>query len=142
MAELSLQQASAIVDGALAKARAMKLLPMTIVVVDRNGVMKAMKREDGTGLIGPDMVFGKAFGAVSLGRSSGENATRMSGNPGLVAALSAASGGKFIAARGAVLIFSSDGEMIGAVGAGGDTGEADEVCSAAGVAAAGLKTSA
>jgi uncharacterized protein GlcG (DUF336 family) len=73
---LTLQQASAIVDGALAKARALKLRPMTIVVLDAAGVLKAMKREDGSGLIGPDIVLGKAFGAVAMRRSSRENGER------------------------------------------------------------------
>jgi uncharacterized protein GlcG (DUF336 family) len=106
---LTLQQASAIVDGALAKARALKLRPMTIVVLDAAGVLKAMKREDGSGLIGPDIVLGKAFGAVAMRRSSRENGERFGPNPALLAGITASAGGRFVAAPGAVLIHAADG---------------------------------
>jgi uncharacterized protein GlcG (DUF336 family) len=39
---------------------------------------------------------------------------------------------------GGVLIAASDGEILGAVGISGDTGDNDEVCALAGIQAAGL----
>ena len=45
MSGLTLQEAEAIVQGALAKARELKCKPMTVAVVDAGGAAIAMKRE-------------------------------------------------------------------------------------------------
>jgi uncharacterized protein GlcG (DUF336 family) len=43
-----------------------------------------------------------------------------------------------IPSPGGVLIAGADGEVVGAIGISGDTGDNDEVCAMAGIAAAGL----
>ena len=45
MSGLTLQEADAIVQGALAKARELKCKPMTVAVVDAGGAAIVMKRE-------------------------------------------------------------------------------------------------
>lgn len=45
MSGLTLQEAEAIVQGALAKARELKCKPMTVAVVDAGGAAIVMKRE-------------------------------------------------------------------------------------------------
>ncbi|HVJ30893.1 MAG TPA: heme-binding protein, partial [Gammaproteobacteria bacterium] len=47
MPTLTLAQANQIVAKALEKARAMKIKPVTVVVLDDAGHLKAMQREDG-----------------------------------------------------------------------------------------------
>ena len=55
-----------------------------------------------------------------------------------VAALTGVSGGRVVPVPGGVLVRTSDGILIGAVGVSGDTSDKDEECAAHGVHAAGL----
>jgi uncharacterized protein GlcG (DUF336 family) len=64
---LTLSQASAIVDHALAYARAHDLDPITIAALDARGCIVALKMEDGSGLMRPDIAAGKAWGALGMG---------------------------------------------------------------------------
>ena len=73
-----------------------------------------------------------------MGFGTRELAEQAAKSPTFVAALAAASQGRMIPSPGGVLIASADGEVVGAVGISGDTGDIDEVCAMAGIAAAGL----
>jgi uncharacterized protein GlcG (DUF336 family) len=64
---LTLSQASAIVDHALAYARGHDLAPMAIAALDARGCIVALKTEDGSGLMRPDIAVGKAWGALGMG---------------------------------------------------------------------------
>ena len=46
MSQLTLSQASTIVDAALAEGRARNLKPLTVAVLDAGGHLVALKRED------------------------------------------------------------------------------------------------
>ncbi len=59
-------------------------------------------------------------------------------NPTFLASLAAVAQGKFVAQTGAVLIKNAAGEILGAAGASGGTGDEDEAICIAGIAAAGL----
>ena len=59
-------------------------------------------------------------------------------NPNFFVALAATADGKFLPQTGAVVIKDAQGEVIGAVGASGGTGDEDEAICIAGVQAAGL----
>jgi uncharacterized protein GlcG (DUF336 family) len=87
-----------------------------------------------------DIAQAKAWGAVGMGISSRQLAQRAKDNPNFFVSLSATSGGKFLPQPGAVLILSNDGQVLGAVGASGGTGDEDELICAAGVEAVGLKS--
>jgi uncharacterized protein GlcG (DUF336 family) len=63
---------------------------------------------------------------------------RAKDNPNFYGALAATAQGKFLPQTGAVLIKNS-GDIIGAVGASGGTGDEDELICMAGVEAAGLQ---
>src|SRR3981189_143631 len=67
MKMLTLSQASAIVDHALAYARAHELAPMTIAALDARGCIVALKMEDGSGLSRGCMRAGRAWGALGMG---------------------------------------------------------------------------
>ena len=60
MSAVTLAQASTIVDAALNKARELKQMPQTVVVLDPGGHLVALKREDGSGILRYDIAFGKA----------------------------------------------------------------------------------
>lgn len=138
MTTLTLDQANAILKGAIEKARSMGIPPLTIVVLDEAGNVKAAAREDGASMFRFDIARGKAWASVGMGAASrklGENARN---NPNFFVSLAATADGKFLPQTGAVLIRNAYGTILGAAGASGATGDEDEAACAAGVEAAGL----
>lgn len=139
MAQLTLAQATEILDGALQHGRASGLQPLSVAVVDAGGNLVAFKREDGPGAaLRPAIAIGKAFGAVGLGRSSraiGEMAVE---RPHFLSSLVGASQGRLIPVPGGVLATDVDGAILGAAGVTGDTSDNDEAAAIAGIQAAGL----
>ncbi len=92
--KLTLQNASTIVDKALAKAREAKYRPMCVAVLDDGGNLKALKREDGASILRPTIAVGKAWGAVGMGESSRQLSERLKERPAFLGALSDMSGGE------------------------------------------------
>jgi uncharacterized protein GlcG (DUF336 family) len=135
---LTLAQASTIVDIALATARDMELVPMTVAVLDAGGHLVAFKREDRSGILRYDIAYGKAWGALGMGFGSRTLYERAANTPQFFNALYVASGGRVVTNPGGVLIRDGEGEIIGAVGISGDTSDKDEACAVAGIEAAGL----
>jgi uncharacterized protein GlcG (DUF336 family) len=135
---LTLAQASTIVDIALATARDLELVPMTVAVLDAGGHLVAFKREDRSGILRYDIAYGKAWGALGMGFGSRTLYERAANTPQFFNALYAASGGRVVTNPGGVLIRDAEGEIIGAVGISGDTSDKDEACAIAGIEAAGL----
>jgi len=138
MAKLTLQQANKIIEGALAKAREMKIKPLGVVVLDESGHLKAAQREDAASMFRIEIATGKAWAAVGMGASSRALAARAKDNPNFFVTLAATAGGKFLPQTGAVLIRNAAGELLGAAGASGGTGEEDEAACKYGVEQAGL----
>ncbi len=138
MTQLTLDAASTIVDAALAAGRASDQMPLTVAVLDAGGHLVAFKRENGSGILRPDIAIGKAWGALGMGMSSRLLRDRLADRPAFIGALAAASGGKLIPVPGGVLIRDADGGVVGAVGISGDASDKDEYCAIAGVRAAGL----
>jgi uncharacterized protein GlcG (DUF336 family) len=135
---LTLDQASTIVDATLAEARKRSFKPIIALVLDTGGYAVALKREDGAGLLHFDIAMGKAWGAVAMGSPSRALGDRMEQRPSVVAALAAASGGRFMPIPGGVLIRNAENAVIGSVGVSGELSDNDEICAVAGIAAAGL----
>lgn len=136
---LTLAQANAIVEAALAKGRELGLLPLTVAVLDAGGQVKAMQREDGSSLLRPEIATGKAFGALSLGLGGRELARRAQSMQGFMNALSDIAGGRAVPVQGGVLACDAGGTILGAVGISGDVSAQDEACAVAGIQAAGLR---
>jgi uncharacterized protein GlcG (DUF336 family) len=139
MAKLSLQQASTVVDTALAQGREARMMPLTVAVLDAGGHLVCLKREDGSGILRVEIAVGKAWGALGMGASSRALRDRLTDRPTFVTALTAASGGRLVPVPGGVLIKDAGGETLGAVGISGDTSDKDEYCGITGVKAAGLR---
>jgi uncharacterized protein GlcG (DUF336 family) len=139
MSLLTLKQAEVIIDKALAKAREMKLPPLAVVVLDDAGHIKAVKREDGASMFRVDVGQGKAWGAVAMGCSSRALANRAKQNQNFFLTLAATAQGKFLPQQGGVLMRDASGNILGAVGISGASGDEDEICGAFGVEQAGLK---
>lgn len=138
MSRLTLVQANKIVEAALAKAREMKIKPLAIAVLDDAGHVKSLQREDAASMFRNDIAIGKAWAAVGMGASSRTLLGRAKENPQFFGALAATAQGKFLPQTGAVLIKDKDGNILGAAGASGGTGDEDEAACIAGIEAAGL----
>ena len=135
---LTLKQANSIIEAALTRAREMQIKPLAVVVLDDSGNVKAAQREDGASMFRFDVAQGKAWAAVAMGASSRALAKRAKDNPNFFVTLAATANGKFLPQTGAALIKNAQGEIIGAAGGSGGTGEEDEACCVAGIEAAGL----
>jgi uncharacterized protein GlcG (DUF336 family) len=138
MSKLSLKQANAVIDKALERARQMKIKPLAVVVLDDAGNVKAAQREDGASMFRFDVAQGKAWASVAMGASSRALLKRAKDNPSFFVTLAATAKGKFLPQTGAVLIKDAQGEIIGAAGASGGTGEEDEEACVYGIQQAGL----
>lgn len=135
---LTLQQASQIITAALAKSRESGYKPMGIAVLDASGNLKAFASEDGASMFRFDIARAKAWGSVGMGVSSRTLGQRAKDNPNFFVSLAATAEGRFLPQTGAVVIKDAQGNVIGAVGASGGTGDEDEAICIAGVEAAGL----
>ena len=138
MTSLTLDQANRIISAALAASREAGYKPMGIAVLDDAGNLKAFAREDGASMFRFEVAQAKAWGAVGMGVSSRVLGQRSKDNPNFFVSLAATAQGKFLPQTGAVLIKDASGQVIGAVGASGGTGDEDELICIAGVEAAGL----
>jgi len=139
---VTLDQASSIVDATLKKARELKQMPQTVVVLDTGGHVVCAKREDGSGIVRFEVAVGKAYGALGMGWGSRTMMERAAQNPNFLTAIAAASGGRLVPNPGGVLIRDVSNHILGAVGISGDTGDNDEIIAIVGIEAAGLKADA
>jgi uncharacterized protein GlcG (DUF336 family) len=130
---LSLAQATTIIDGALKKGRALNLKPIGVAV------LVAYSGEDGGGLFRPDIARAKAYGCLGMNLGGRPLAQRSADMPQFASALIEISGGKFAPMPGGALVRDTSGKIIGSVGVSGDTSDNDELCTVAGIEAAGLK---
>lgn len=138
MPNVTLAQASIIVDKALEHGRSLKLKPLTVAVLDAGGHLVALKREDNSSLLRPQIAEGKAWGVLGMGFGGREFARRAAAAPAFMGAIIAASEGRIVPVPGGVLIRDAGGGVAGSVGISGDVSEQDEACAVAGIKAAGL----
>ena len=137
---LSLEEARAIADGALAKARAENMAPITVAVIDAAGVTRCLQSEDNSALLRPDIAYAKAWTCIGLGfstRSVQEFHQNMPHMSPAFQAFSGLAGHRIVASPGGVFIMRGEA-LIGAVGVSGDLPDRDEACALAGIEAAGL----
>lgn len=139
MPEISLSKARSIVRATLKKGREMNLKPLSVVVLDTGGHLKAFEREDGASPGRFEIARGKAYGVVMTGMTGTLLKARADEQAYFVAALNGAFGGKVVPVPGGVLVRDSRDRIIGAVGVTGDTSDNDATAALAGIEAAGLK---
>jgi uncharacterized protein GlcG (DUF336 family) len=133
-----LNQASDIVDAALREARELGLRPLSVTVLDPGGHPVVVKREDGAGILRPQIAHAKAWGCLGTGSGGAAGARHATRDPAFFAALAAISEGRIASSRGGVLIRDTEGTLLGSIGVSGDRPENDEKCAVAGVESAGL----
>ncbi|HWU03384.1 MAG TPA: heme-binding protein [Novosphingobium sp.] len=138
MTALTFAAAQTILSAAHAHARAKGLKALAYVVLDAGGHMVTMGREDGATFFRADIAKAKAYGALGMGNDTAVIAERAKGNAFFYQSVVTTLGGQVVFSPGGVLIRDAAGEVIGAVGVSGDTGEMDAECANVGIAAAGL----
>src|SRR3569833_708425 len=107
----------------------MLMRPLSVVVLVDGGHIKALQREDGANMFRNDIAMGKAFASIGMGAASRALLQRAKDNPQFYGALTVVGQGKFVPQTGAVLFKDMDGNILGAAGGSGGTGDEDEaVC--------------
>lgn len=135
---LTLELASRIAHAALAAGAAENVTALSVVVTDAGGHLRVALRADGVGIFGVDVAHAKAATALGFNRATLQLAKVFGTNPSAVAALTAATGGRFLPIGGGVLIHDTEGNVLGAAAVAGSAPENDERFIIAGVLAAGL----
>lgn len=114
-------------------------VPMSFAVMDPGGHLIALARMDGAPWISADVAQGKAWTSAAYGAPSAAQKEKMTAMPVFATAVTTMTHGRFTPQTGAVPVYR-DGDLLGALGASGGTGEQDEsVCSTA-VESAGFRT--
>jgi uncharacterized protein GlcG (DUF336 family) len=140
MTAITLIQAERIIDAAIERGAALNCRPLSVIVVEPGYKVKAFKKEDGSSMIRFEMAYGKAYAALSLGRSSKLVRERAVERLIFMRHLIAVSGEQIFSEGGGMLIRDDNVEVVGAVGVTGDTEDRDEELAVHGIRAAGLKT--
>ena len=136
---ISLAKAETIADSVLRNGQQRGTSPLTVAVLDPGGHLVAFKRQDGSGILRPQIAFGKAWGALGMGKGSAGLEQMALERPTFFASLSVAAEGRLLFAAGGVLVKTNDGAVLGAVGVSGDTSDRDELCAVEAITAAGYQ---
>lgn len=139
MHRITLAQANAMIEAALAKGAELGLKPLAVTIHDPGGHLIAAQRQDGGSNMRAKLAAGKACGALSLGVSSRTIGEMAEARPHFVAAVDAMGEGGMVPAAGGVIVADADGAILGAIGVTGDTSDHDEACALSAIVAAGLK---
>ena len=140
MRAISLDEAVKIISGTFAEAARRKLRPLTAVVLDAGGHVKAALKQDGSAMLRFEVAYGKAYAALSLGRSSRLVLQKSREKPIFMENLQRLAQGPMFLEGGGQLVRDGQGEVIGAVGVTGDVNEMDDIAAVAGIHAAGFKS--
>ena len=136
--QLTLAQAKDIIKHVLAEQEKQGFKPLAVVVLGAGGSIKASESQDGTSLVRPKVAHGKAYGAYAVGLGSRALFERAKVEPFFIHAMNSLCDGALVPVPGGVLIRSTDGELLGAVGVTGDISDNDEQCAVVGIETVGL----
>ena len=137
MTEITLEQANKIIEAAHQEGQQRKLSPLTVVVLDSGGHLKALSRADGASLMRPQIAMAKAW-AIGVGVSSRKLAEMGEARPMFMNALINISQQRLLPVPGGVLVKDENNKIIGSVCITGDLSDEDEHCAITGIQAARL----
>jgi uncharacterized protein GlcG (DUF336 family) len=140
MRAIKLDEALAIINETFAEAARRNAYPLTAVLLDAGGRVKAALKQDGASLLRFEVSYGKAYASLALGRQSRLVLQKAKDKPLFMESLNELADGPMFLEGGGQLIRDAEGEVIGAIGVTGDTNEVDDLCAIAGIRAAGFKT--
>ncbi len=136
MPEINIARARTLIRKAMLKGRELDLKPLSVVVLDAGGHVKAFEREDGASPGRFAIAQGKAYGAIMLGMAGTAQMARAEQQAYFMGAVNGLFGGQVVPVPGGVLVRDKRGAIIGAVGVTGDTSDNDAICAVAGIEAA------
>jgi len=140
MRALSLEQANAIITATFAAAEKSKCRPMSAIILDAGGRVKAFQKQDGASMVRFEICYGKAYAALALGRSSRLVLQKAKEKPLFMEAVAELADRPLFLEGGGQLIRDAAGEVMGAIGVTGDVNELDDLCAIDGIHALGLKS--
>lgn len=138
MTNISTSKARLIIQNAMATGEEMGFKPLSVIVLDSGGNVKAFERADGASPGRFGIAHGKAYGSVMLGMAGTAQMARAESQAYFMAAVNGVFGGQVIPVPGGILLRDERGAVIGAVGVTGDTSDNDVIAGLAGITAAGL----
>ncbi|OUS05074.1 glcg protein [Rhodobacterales bacterium 52_120_T64] len=138
MAAISLTKSRKMIATIFRTGVEMGLKPLSVIVLDAGGNIKAFERQDGAAPGRFQIAEGKAYGSVMLGMGGTAQMARAEAQAYFMAAVNGAFGGKVIPVPGGVLLKNNKGEILGAVGVTGDTSDNDLIAAMAGIEAVNL----
>jgi uncharacterized protein GlcG (DUF336 family) len=140
MRAISLAEALKIIAGTFASAEKRNAYPLSAILLDAGGRVKAFHKQDGSSLLRFEIAYGKAFAALALNRSSRQVLQKAKEKPAFMQSLSELSDGPLFLEGGGQLIRDETGEIVGALGVTGDVNEVDDLCAIDGIRAAGFRS--
>jgi uncharacterized protein GlcG (DUF336 family) len=140
MRAITLNEACDIINKTFAEAKRRNAYPLTAVLLDAGGRLKAAMKQDGASLLRFEVSYGKAYLSLAMGRTSELVLEKWKEKPVFMQDFLALADGPVFAEAGGQLIRDKEGEVIGAIGTTGDAGAVDDLCAIAGIRGAGFKT--
>jgi len=132
---ITLEAANTMITAAVARAREMGL-EVSVVVVDAHGLQRAMVRMDGALPSSVNVAHAKAYTAAIRQETTEDYGNNLTENPRLLHSIAAVQPHMFLTPGGLPIIV--DGQVVGAIGAGGAARGADLPIATAGLAAVQL----
>ena len=139
MRALSLDEANIIIAASFAEAKKRKCRPMSAIVLDAGGRVKAFQKQDGASMLRFEICYGKAYGSLALGRPSKLVLQKAREKPLFMQSIDNLADYPLFLEGGGQLIRDKFGEVLGAIGVTGDANELDDICAIAGIHAAKLR---
>jgi uncharacterized protein GlcG (DUF336 family) len=139
MRALSLEQANTIIAATFAAAKKERCRPMSAIVLDAGGRVKAFQKQDGASMLRFEVCYGKAYASLALGRPSKLVLQKANEKPLFMQSMENLADYPLFLEGGGQLIRDEAGEVMGAIGVTGDANEMDDICAIAGIHAVGLR---
>jgi uncharacterized protein GlcG (DUF336 family) len=139
MRGLSLAEANTIIAATFAAAKKHKCRPMSAIILDAGGRVKAFQKQDHASMLRFEVCYGKAYASLALGRPSKLVLHKANEKPLFMQSIENLADYPLFLEGGGQLIRAKDGEVIAAIGVTGDANEMDDICAIAGIHAAGLR---
>jgi uncharacterized protein GlcG (DUF336 family) len=132
MRALSLDQANTIIAATFAAAKKERCRPMSAIVLDAGGRVKAFQKQDGASMLRFEVCYGKAYASLALGRPSKLVLQKANEKPLFMQGIDNLADYPLFLEGGGQLIRDQEGEVMGAIGV-------TDICAIAGIHAVGLR---
>src|SRR5258708_12628499 len=116
MRALSLDQANTIIAATFAAAKQERCRPMSAIVLDAGGRVKAFQKQDGASMLRFEVCYGKAYASLALGRPSKLVLQKANEKPLFMQSIENLADYPLFLEGGGQLIRDEAGEGMGAIG--------------------------